>query len=177
MKKLFIGVIIGAILSFSASAYATDLKSLIGLKVQGEMTVEENGKALDNAIIVNGKAFAPMRSTYESAGYTVDVQGKKVLLKKEQAPSSNESSEVTKPTPNGGDKVETETPISKELIIEGLDSKISKNKLAIHSYKAYLENSTNLTEEQKQEAKTNITNLENELAELEKERLDVISSK
>ncbi|WP_339297567.1 hypothetical protein MKY92_21675 [Paenibacillus sp. FSL R5-0623] len=56
------GFLAGAVFLLSATAFANDIKSLVGKKIQGEAVVELNGQALDTAIIVDGKSYAPVRA-------------------------------------------------------------------------------------------------------------------
>lgn len=46
MKKYVAGFLAGAVFVLSASAFADDIQSLIGKKIQGEAVVELNGQAL-----------------------------------------------------------------------------------------------------------------------------------
>ncbi|OMD66002.1 hypothetical protein BSK62_13115 [Paenibacillus odorifer] len=80
MKKYFIGFLVGAFFTISATAFADDIQSLVGKKVQAEYTVEVNGKVL-NTVVVEGKNYAPVRSIGEAAGYEVTIDGKKVIYK------------------------------------------------------------------------------------------------
>ncbi|WP_025692602.1 hypothetical protein [Paenibacillus zanthoxyli] len=80
MKKFVSGIIVGALLFGGVSAFAEDIKSLVGLKVQAETTVSVDGQTL-TGIIVDGKTYASVRAIGESVGYTVTIDGKKVNLK------------------------------------------------------------------------------------------------
>ena len=76
MKRLgyiLIGMVVGAALSFSASVYGAEAL-LIGKQVQGQTTLYDNGMALDIAIIVDGKSYAPVRSIAESSGKKVSFE-------------------------------------------------------------------------------------------------------
>lgn len=76
------GLIIGLMLSFTATTYADDIKSLVGVKIQGETPVIANGKDVGNAIIVDGKSYAPVRSISEAAGFEVKVENKQIVMTK-----------------------------------------------------------------------------------------------
>lgn len=80
MKKYIAGFIAGIVFSISATVFADDIQSLVGKKVQAEYTVEVNGQTL-NTVVVEGKNYAPVRSIGEAAGYTVNVEGQKVVFK------------------------------------------------------------------------------------------------
>lgn len=66
MKKLITGAIAGALLLTSVSVFA-DSASLVGKKVQGLFTVEQNGKRIADAVIIDGTAYAPVRAVSEAA--------------------------------------------------------------------------------------------------------------
>lgn len=82
MKKYIVGFLAGAVFAISATAFADTIPSLIGKKVQAQYTVEVNGKIL-NTVVVDGSNYAPVRSLGEAAGYSVVVDGKKVILNSE----------------------------------------------------------------------------------------------
>jgi hypothetical protein len=82
MKKYIVGFLAGTVFAISATAFADDIQSLIGKKVQAEYTVQVNGKVL-NTVVVEGKNYAPVRAIGEAAGYSVVVDGKKVILNSE----------------------------------------------------------------------------------------------
>lgn len=85
MKKYIAGFLAGALFTIAGAAFADDIQTLIGKKIQGEAVVELNGQALDNAIIVDGKSYAPVRSIGEAAGYEVSMQNKKITLGQKEA--------------------------------------------------------------------------------------------
>ncbi|WP_419890735.1 hypothetical protein [Paenibacillus xylanexedens] len=108
MKKYIAGFLAGAVFILSASAFADDIKSLVGKKIQGEAVVELNGQALDNAIIVDGKSYAPVRVIGEAAGYDVSMKNKKIIL--------DEKSSATVVTPGKGQSVEEQKAKLEERI-------------------------------------------------------------
>jgi uncharacterized protein YukE len=79
MKKFVSGLIVGVLLFAGASAFA-DSSSLIGQKVQGLFSVEKNGAKVADAVIIDGSAYAPVRSVAEAAGVTLQVEGKKIIM-------------------------------------------------------------------------------------------------
>lgn len=80
MKKYIVGFLVGAFFTVSATAFADDIQTLIGKKVQAQNTVEINGQTL-NTVVVEGKNYAPVRAIGEAAGYDVVNDGKNVVLK------------------------------------------------------------------------------------------------
>lgn len=79
MKKFISGIIVGALLFTSASAFAGSV-SLIGQKVQGLFTIEKAGTKIADAVIINGTAYAPVRAVSEATGTTLTVEGKKIIM-------------------------------------------------------------------------------------------------
>lgn len=81
MKKFISGIIVGALLFTGASAFADSI-SLVGQKVlvQGLFSIEKNGKKVDDAIIINSTAYAPVRSVSEATGATLTLEGKKIIM-------------------------------------------------------------------------------------------------
>jgi hypothetical protein len=91
MKKYVAGFVVGALFTVSATAFADEIKTLVGKKIQGETVIELNGQVLDTAIIVDGKSYAPTRSIGEAAGFDVNMKDKKVIL--------SETTTITSPDP------------------------------------------------------------------------------
>lgn len=115
MKKYVASFLAGAVFVLSATAFADDIKSLVGKKIQGEAVVELNGQVLDTAIIVNGKSYAPVRVIGEAAGYEVSMQNKKIIL--------DEKSSPTVTTPGKEQSVENQVAILSERIKSNQDTK------------------------------------------------------
>lgn len=84
MKKwmyLLIGVVIGAVFATTGSAFADQVKSMVGKQVAGEYNVNVNGNALaENAIVVQGKAHVPLRAVSDSLGANIVVNGKTIQI-------------------------------------------------------------------------------------------------
>lgn len=84
MKKwsyLLSGVLIGAVVATAGSAFADQLKSLVGQTVAGEYTVKVNGNSLsESAIVVDGKAHVPLRAVSDSLGVNLKVDGKTIQI-------------------------------------------------------------------------------------------------
>lgn len=72
MKKILIGMVIGFILSFSFTAYAAEIKDIVGRKIQGMFPVKIDGKMLEvPAIVIDGTSYLPLKLTAQTLGYDV----------------------------------------------------------------------------------------------------------
>ncbi|MMZ48459.1 hypothetical protein D1872_101300 [compost metagenome] len=84
MKKwsyLLSGVLIGAVVATASSAFADQIKSLVGEKVAGEYSVKVNGNSLsESAIVVDGKAHVPLRAVTDSLGANLKLDGKTIQI-------------------------------------------------------------------------------------------------
>lgn len=94
MKKIISVAIAGALLLTSVTVFA-DSASLVGKKVQGLFTVEQNGKKVADAVIIDGVAYAPVRAVSEAAGVELKVEGKKIIMSESLEPTSTPA-----PTPS-----------------------------------------------------------------------------
>lgn len=94
MKKYVAGFLVGALFTLSATAFADEIKTLVGKKIQGETVVELNGQVLDTAIIVDGKSYAPTRSIGEAAGFDVNMKDKKIILSETNTTTSSDPKTV-----------------------------------------------------------------------------------
>ncbi len=82
MRKYIIGFMAGVILTFASSAYGAELVSMVGKKVQGEANVSVDGVDVGQIVIIEGKSYAPVRAIGESAGYSISLNGKNVILER-----------------------------------------------------------------------------------------------
>lgn len=82
MKKFVAGFLVGALLLVGTSTFA-DSVSLIGRKVEGTFTVKKDGIKVMDAVIINGKSYAPVRSIAEASGLSVQVEGKTIIMNSE----------------------------------------------------------------------------------------------
>lgn len=83
MKKLsyvFMGMLLGIALAISASAYADDIKSLVGLKVGSVWELRVDGETVGQVPIIKGSSYGPIRQIAEIAGLDVDFEPGVVLL-------------------------------------------------------------------------------------------------
>lgn len=95
MKKwtyLVSGVIIGAVVTTAGSAFADQVKSLIGKKVTGEYVVVVNGKTLsDKGAVIDGRTNVPVRGVAEALGAEIKLEDKKVIVNTEETQPANTS--------------------------------------------------------------------------------------
>ncbi|WP_052770005.1 hypothetical protein [Paenibacillus sp. IHB B 3415] len=166
MKKYIIGFLVGAIFTVSATAFADDIKSLVGKAIQGEAPVIVDGQQLDTAIIVDGKSYAPIRSIGEAAGYSVSVDGKKIILKSEVKDSMKTTSENL-------DKPRTLEDVT--TVITRTQEKIERYKEAIQLYE--LNVSSSKTEEAKANSQLMLDSYKKQLAEAEQKLIDLEKQK
>lgn len=167
MKKYVASFLAGAVFVLSASAFADDIQSLIGKKIQGEAVVELNGQTLDTAIIVDGKSYAPVRAIGEAAGYDVSMQNKKIIL------DEKASSTPTATSPGEETNLEFLKVKLNERIVDAKQRIADTNKL-IEASEYVIKNTPNSGEEEVlkvrkdklTEQQTLLANLEAELAAL-----------
>lgn len=97
MKKwtyLLSGVILGIFLTLSGTVFADQVKSLIGKKVTGEMTVIVNGKELsEKGAVISGRTNAPVRAVVDAVGGELKLEGKTIHITTESGQDqSNDAS-------------------------------------------------------------------------------------
>ncbi|MDR0270998.1 copper amine oxidase [Paenibacillus sp.] len=110
-KSIYIlsGIVIGAVIATSSSAFAAQIKSMIGQKVTGEYTVIVNGKELVNkGAVIAGKTNAPVRDLANALGADLKMDGKTInITSNGTTPSDDQVSVGTSSTKNkylGGSK-------------------------------------------------------------------------
>ncbi|MBG9735817.1 stalk domain-containing protein [Paenibacillus alvei] len=127
MKKwtyLTSGIVIGALVATAGSAFADQVKSLIGKQVTAEYDVVVNGKSLqDKGAAIDGRANVPVRSLANAIGADIKVEGKKILvtLEKEEKSSAGGS---TAPSTNANKYIG-----GKKKDLEELKNSIENNRI------------------------------------------------
>lgn len=169
MKKLITGAIAGALLLTSVSVFA-DSASLVGKKVQGLFSVEQNGKRIADAVIIDGTAYAPVRAVSEAAGVELKVEGKKIIM----SDVTESVVTTTEPTPAPSTTVPTSTPASEKSTITQLNilnGKIMTLSASIALTEAQLKDDPTNTELKKkiEDAKTQYNTLKVEYDKLKAE--------
>lgn len=103
MKKIVAGFVAGVLFAIGATSFA-DGVSLVGKKIQSEVTVTAKGEQLpDKAIVVDGKSYAPVRAVAQAAGMEVEFgKGGIVLTETAQEPAVNPVKETTPEQPTTG---------------------------------------------------------------------------
>ncbi|AOK88512.1 2,' 3'-cyclic nucleotide 2'-phosphodiesterase [Paenibacillus polymyxa] len=183
---LLSGMLIGTVIATAGSAFADQIKSMIGRTVAGEYTVKVNGNSLsENAIVVDGKAHVPLRAVTDSLGANLKVDGKTIQIESPDNFSSKQTADVIQSVSNKYqgwpvskledrklelEKFVIDTEKDKENLQKTLE-KYSKfreeyagNKKAMDT----LDSKTKGTEEVLQEAETNIAKYKTELEEIDK---------
>jgi hypothetical protein len=168
MKKLLTGVLAGTLLLTGVTAFAAT-NSLVGQKVQGLFTVEQNGEKIADAVIINGTAYAPVRAVSEAAGVDLKVEGKKIIMS-----DSSEPTVTPDPTPTPSATAVTNKPTispeqAKENKIRSLEIKLATMAGSIAMAEAQLKDKPNDAELQKKIAdlKAEYATLQAQLAELQ----------
>lgn len=86
-KHLTIGVIIGFVLSFAVAANAEEIKSYIGMKVEGQLPITIDGEVVENpGIVVDQTTYVPLRVAGKLFGYnTAYVDGEVLMTKRPES--------------------------------------------------------------------------------------------
>jgi len=89
MKKFFVGIIVGVILSMAVPAMA---ESILGKPVEGTFPVYLLGEKLSkDAIVINSTSYLPVRAVSEALGYQVRFENNQVLLERKQDNTGNKT--------------------------------------------------------------------------------------
>lgn len=156
MKKYVAGFLAGALFMLSAAAFASDIPSLVGKKIQGQTVIKLEGQELDTAIIVDGKSYSPTRSIGEAAGFDVSMQDKEIILNKKTSqtastPGKEQSVEDQKVKLNDRITNQKDRIEALQKRIEGMEYEMSKpdyvdrgEKEVTDQYKADLEKQESL---------------------------------
>ncbi|MEK4456825.1 2,' 3'-cyclic nucleotide 2'-phosphodiesterase [Paenibacillus sp. FSL R10-2748] len=183
MKKwsyLLSGVLIGAVVATAGSAFADQLKSLVGQTVAGEYAVKVNGNSLsENAIVVDGKAHVPLRAVSDSLGVNLKVDGKTIQITNGSADTKSVNTASTgkyegwpKEKLNGRkaelEKYLSDTEKDRDKAISDLQKISNMNTAVSDDILAIRSETKKNTEIGIQEAETNIAKYKTELEEINK---------
>ncbi|MCP3806402.1 2,' 3'-cyclic nucleotide 2'-phosphodiesterase [Paenibacillus sp. Lou8.1] len=187
MKKwsyLLSGVLIGAVVATAGSAFADQIKSLVGEKVAGEYVVKVNGNSLsENAIVVDGKAHVPLRAVTDSLGVNLKVDGKTIQIDSSNNSSSQQANAEVK-TVSGKyqgwpiskleerktelEKFVADTESDKGNMVKSLEISSKKTESTSDKFAEIREKNVEETKKNIQEAETNIAKYKTELEEINK---------
>lgn len=82
MKKFLMGLILGLFLSVGAVAYADDIQSMLGKKVEGTFPVYINEQKIEkDGIVIEGTTYVPARLIAEKFGSEVSFIDSQVKIK------------------------------------------------------------------------------------------------
>ncbi|WP_334077460.1 hypothetical protein [Paenibacillus sanfengchensis] len=137
MKKNFItgavsGLVVGALLFGGVPTFAAAVKSIMGAKVTGVYAVEQDGKMIAEAAVINGSTYAPVRAIAEATGTSLDVKGKTIVLEGTggtTAPAPAQEGSALTPEAKWTNQI---NKLTEE--INGLNVKINAEKEAIKGY-------------------------------------------
>jgi hypothetical protein len=102
MKKFVLGMLIGIGLSLGVTAYAADIVSLIGKKVDGSFPlIINNVRADKDVLVIDGTSYLPVRSAAALFGYDVSFNADLMVLltKKSEATIMNDTVKQSVATP------------------------------------------------------------------------------
>ncbi|WP_027085396.1 hypothetical protein [Cohnella panacarvi] len=154
MKKIVIGILIGAALAFSGQALA-ETTSKVGKTIQTEYTVVVDGDPLKmKAIAVDGSSYTPNRVLAEAVGYNVDFKDNTVILTKKEDDIMSDVvtiPEQTVPEQSGND------PAVTGISLEGIEAGLKSLNSLLDFAKNSLERAT--TEEGKEKMKKKIEDI------------------
>ncbi|WP_059049990.1 hypothetical protein [Paenibacillus senegalimassiliensis] len=90
----------GIVFATSTTAFADNVLNLVGSKVQAVNNISlKDGSEIGKGIIVNDTTYAPVRAVTEAAGFSVELEGKDVVLNKTDE-LTKESIDPKKATPS-----------------------------------------------------------------------------
>jgi hypothetical protein len=188
MRKYFVGLIAGIVLSFTVSTQAAEIQSLIGRAVEGEFPVKVKGQKIENpAIVIDGTSYLPVRAIGDALNLAVSFNADLGIELTEKMEASVMSTPIPKWTT--GERVEspqatppprvTKTPMTKESFevgLRALDHIISLSEDNIRVLKVRLEQAViNNKDEDIGIITKSIEGMENALAASKQDKLDFIA--
>lgn len=131
MRKILVLAVVLLTLSLS-TAYAEEIKSVVGKVIEGEFPVKVNGEILENkAIVVNGTSYLPVREFGEKLGFEVKFDADMgITLEKQEEPASIKDPDPINPIAPKRTKEDIEKELNEvEQQISRLTSDIEKEKI------------------------------------------------
>jgi hypothetical protein len=169
MKKFAMGIVIGAVLAFSASTYADEIAQLVGKQVDNEYPVVLNGLELNNkAPSIDGTSYAPVREISEKLGLNVKFENDTVILSK---PEVNNMA-VTGSEPSKKEQINNIT-----IRIDGITSTIYNLRRSNDVAKSIIDTATKERKETIDNYKKKIDENNARIIELEQQKADLEKQK
>lgn len=126
IKYLVVGAIFGVVFSLAVTSFAAHIQSMIGKKVDGEITVQLNGKNIsEKAIVVDGRAHLPVRSMANSLEADVEVSNDLIALTTDTTKNSN-ATVTNNESINQNSKYANYSKKSLEEVLESIKTNILK---------------------------------------------------
>ncbi|TXK74445.1 hypothetical protein [Paenibacillus sp. N3.4] len=89
MRKYIIGFLVGAIVTAAGTAYADEIASIVGKKIEGQFPVKIAGKSLTTqAVVLEGTSYLPVRAIGEALNMDVMFNADLGIELKEKAAAS-----------------------------------------------------------------------------------------
>lgn len=135
MKKKVIAIVATALLLGSSIGFAAGT-TLLGAKVTGIYTIEQNGKKIADAAIINGSAYVPVRTMSEASGTELTVKGRTIILDKPAA-ATDTNTTVAEPgvAPTSPQRVltEDEKATYRKWIVSGEAAIVKYNEVIVQT--------------------------------------------
>lgn len=182
MKRIIFGILIGAVLTLTTSAYAEEIESMIGKVVQGSFPLTIDGKRAEkDVLVIDGTSYIPVRAASELFGYDVlfDPEGKVILEKKGATvqkvnPQLKELNDKIKETSR---KIEELDGEKKELqrLYDWLQESAKSEKTTVEEMEKYmvLPITTKQYQEGVQRIDSELSTLQQQLTELEQQKAEL----
>lgn len=161
-------------LVISATAYASDIQTLVGRAIEGTFAVQLSGEKLENkAIVIDGTSYLPVREIAEKMNLKVDFDMERgVILESNYVPPEGAGQVIVYPPSPPPEPI---TAPEKEWSIEELNKEIESQKSRIalneHTLKFYTDYGNKPPEgflDQIQQANNRLAELEGKLSEMTK---------
>lgn len=158
MKKFVVGMIVGILIAFSASAHAETLK-LVGKVVQQEMPVSLNGEVLDSkGAIIDGVTYVPVRAVAEALDLKVGYDSKTGVSLTSTAPEARILQDAT----------QTRTKEQLESELAGVSRELIALNQMIVVYERNIETAT--TDVAREQSRQNLAKAQSKRQELEERK-------
>jgi hypothetical protein len=133
MKKIIAGILIGISLSLGVTAYADNIVSLIGKKVDGSFPlIINNVRADKDVLVIDGTSYLPVRSAAALFGYDVSFNADLmvVLNKKTEAVIKKPTEDAVKQPSATPAPISTSIPSASHVPTVSTEPAVSKAEIA-----------------------------------------------